>query len=262
MATFTTTTKYALRWLTGTNLISDIDAGFQALAEDIDANMAGYTSGTQAARPAAGVAGRIYRATDLAGGVALDTGTAWVSIGAARVTSLPTVNLYDGQTVDFVADGTNGVIWRLRYNASGGTYKWEFDGGGPLTAEVSTAETTNTGAYGDLTTVGPSIVVPLAGDYEVTYGAKIAASQTTTAQGGAVAPKFGTAAVDGVNDDAEAVAAGVGTPSGGWRSQALRTIRRNIPAASSTVKLQYTLTFGGTVTFSRRNLSIKPIRVG
>jgi hypothetical protein len=79
MATFTTTTKYALRWLTGTNLISDIDAGFQTLAEDIDASMAGYASGTVAALPAAGKAGRIYRATDAARWF-VDTGTAWDEI--------------------------------------------------------------------------------------------------------------------------------------------------------------------------------------
>jgi hypothetical protein len=76
MATFTTTAKYALRWLTGGNLVSDIDAGFQALAEDIDANMAGYASGTVGALPAAGKAGRIYRATDT-GQVLIDTGSVW-----------------------------------------------------------------------------------------------------------------------------------------------------------------------------------------
>lgn len=77
MATFTSTTKWALRWLTGTNAISDIDAGFQALAEDIDAVMAGQAAGTLASRPAAGKAGRFYRATDT-GQVFLDTGSAWM----------------------------------------------------------------------------------------------------------------------------------------------------------------------------------------
>lgn len=79
MATFTTTAKYALRWLTGANLISDIDAGFQALAEDVDANVAGYSSGTLAALPAAGKAGRLYRTTDTGQWFA-DTGSAWVEV--------------------------------------------------------------------------------------------------------------------------------------------------------------------------------------
>jgi hypothetical protein len=82
MATFTTTAKYALRWLTGGNLISDVDAGFQALAEDIDASMAGQASGTVGAMPAAGKAGRIYRATDT-GEVFLDTGSAWILIAGS-----------------------------------------------------------------------------------------------------------------------------------------------------------------------------------
>ena len=41
MATFTTTTNLALRWLPGTNKVKDIDTGFQALAEDVDARLGG-----------------------------------------------------------------------------------------------------------------------------------------------------------------------------------------------------------------------------
>jgi hypothetical protein len=37
--TYTTTALNALRWLTGTNAVNDIDAGFQALAEDVDAKL-------------------------------------------------------------------------------------------------------------------------------------------------------------------------------------------------------------------------------
>lgn len=39
MPTFTTTARNALRWLTGSNDVRDIDAGFQALAEDTAARM-------------------------------------------------------------------------------------------------------------------------------------------------------------------------------------------------------------------------------
>jgi hypothetical protein len=48
MATYTTTTKYALRALTGSSLVSEIDIGFASLAADIDAAMAGYVEGTLA----------------------------------------------------------------------------------------------------------------------------------------------------------------------------------------------------------------------
>jgi hypothetical protein len=40
--TFTTTALNALRWLPGGNLISDVDAGFQALAEDVDARLGAH----------------------------------------------------------------------------------------------------------------------------------------------------------------------------------------------------------------------------
>src|SRR3712207_3128271 len=66
---FSTTAKHALRWLTGGSNISDIDAGFQALAEDLDAIIATADKGLLANRPAStpgspGRAGRIYTPTD------------------------------------------------------------------------------------------------------------------------------------------------------------------------------------------------------
>jgi hypothetical protein len=89
------------------------------------------------------------------------------------VTSLPGSPV-DGQRCLYLADATNGVVWDLRYrSASGSTFKWEFVGGGDLTATVATQESTSTGAFADLTTVGPSITVPLAGDYLVRFGARI-----------------------------------------------------------------------------------------
>jgi hypothetical protein len=79
MATYTTTTKYALRALTGSSLVSEIDIGFASLAADIDAAMAGYVEGTLGSRPAAGKSGRLYRTTDT-GQMFIDTGTAWVEM--------------------------------------------------------------------------------------------------------------------------------------------------------------------------------------
>jgi hypothetical protein len=48
-----------------------------------------------------------------------------------RVTSLPSTPS-DGDIVDFIADASAGVVWRLRYRASSSSsYKWEYVGGGP-----------------------------------------------------------------------------------------------------------------------------------
>ena len=86
------------------------------------------------------------------------------------VTSLP-VGATDGQEIYYQADAANGIIWHLRYNAgSASAYKWEFVGGSELSSEVITQETTTSSVYVALTTPGPSITLPLAGDYDVTIG--------------------------------------------------------------------------------------------
>ena len=99
-----------------------------------------------------------------------------------RVSVLPSI-LYEGREVYFVA-GANGELWHLRYNASvvlttaGGSYKngtgsWEFIGGSPLEHQVDADQSTSNPVYVDLATVGPSIAVPLAGDYIIGIGCNI-----------------------------------------------------------------------------------------
>lgn len=82
MPTYTNTAKYLLRKLTGSNLISDVDAGIAALADDVDSKFAGYSEGVVASRPVStggtpGIGGRRYRPTDQAGREDLDNGTGW-----------------------------------------------------------------------------------------------------------------------------------------------------------------------------------------
>jgi hypothetical protein len=86
-----------------------------------------------------------------------------------RVTSLP-ASPADGQECYYVADAAAGVLWHLRYNAgSGSAYKWEVLGGSSLFSEVSPAgdESTASTTYTTLTSPGPAVTVPLAGDYDV-----------------------------------------------------------------------------------------------
>lgn len=90
MTTYDTSDRYALRALEGDNPVSDIDAGFAALRDDISAKLTPYDSGLLAARPVStggtpGKAGRIYRATDdLTGGpngtLHVDYGTGWLPL--------------------------------------------------------------------------------------------------------------------------------------------------------------------------------------
>jgi hypothetical protein len=74
--TFTTTTRFALRILKGSSLVSDIDEGFQRLAEDVDTKMLGFSEGTHAARPAAAYPNRLYFETDTKL-LFRDTGAGW-----------------------------------------------------------------------------------------------------------------------------------------------------------------------------------------
>lgn len=85
-ATFVTTVRNKLRAITGTSLVSDIDEGMKALADDVDTKMASWSEGTFAARPAAGQANRFYKATDT-GAIYHDTGTVWEQLIRAADTA-------------------------------------------------------------------------------------------------------------------------------------------------------------------------------
>lgn len=97
MPTYTNTSKHSLRRLTGGSLISEIDTGIAALADDIDAIIATDDQGTFAARPVStagspGKSGRYYYATDT-GELFRDTGTAWVAV---QVGLIANADLADG----------------------------------------------------------------------------------------------------------------------------------------------------------------------
>lgn len=68
----------------------------------------------------------------------------------------------DGYEVYVIADATNRILWRFRYNAAGGTYKWEGVGGQiPLTAYNGSNLVAAGSTWNDML----GLAVPLAGDY-------------------------------------------------------------------------------------------------
>ena len=87
-------------------------------------------------------------------------------------TSLP-ASPTDGQEAILVDSTSNpSYQWRFRYNAgSSSAYKWEFIGGDPARSYVSYAESTTSTGYVPLTTTGPSLTLPRAGEYGVRWGA-------------------------------------------------------------------------------------------
>jgi hypothetical protein len=74
-------------------------------------------------------------------------------------------------------------VWRLRYRSnSSSAYKWEFIGGSPLRAIAAFSFVVGTiNAWVDISPT-PSITPPLAGDYDVDFGAYI--TQQTLNQDG------------------------------------------------------------------------------
>jgi hypothetical protein len=162
----------------------------------------------------------------------------------------------DQQEVYYQADAANGIIWHLRYNAgSASAYKWEILGSPPpLFSEVVTLETLATiNAYTALTTAGPSLTLPLAGDYDVHVGARALGNAASALQRMSF-DIAGVAAVDA--DAASATSAGAGSDS-----YAEQRYRRKTGLAAATVllaKYKTTVAGGG---WAERFLRATPIRV-
>lgn len=176
----------------------------------------------------------------------------WPSTPGVPVTSLSGITGYDGQEVYVLADSTNGVLWRFRYRAaSASAYKWEFVGGPPLSAAVATQESTASVAYVDLATVGPQIVLPLAGDFDVSVEARTFNNTGATQNYVSAGNPTGT----------DPTAAILGTPAVNTNTPTQRRLRMTGLASGSTVKIQYRTT-GGTATYGDRMLYVCPVRVG
>lgn len=176
---------------------------------------------------------------------------------APLVTSLPS-NAIDGQEVRYLADNTNGVVWNLRYRAgSSSSYKWEFIGGAPLYNLVSPTsfESTTSGSYVDLATVGPSLTVPLAGDYDVSIGGGYMQMSTTAAFAWMSYSIAGAAPsdYDGVT---------VSPYSGGNHVVSLHGLRRKTGiSANSSFVAKYRSNGSSVANFGYRYMQITPIRV-
>jgi hypothetical protein len=178
---------------------------------------------------------------------ALKTAAASVGYG----TSLP-ASPVDGQEYVLVDSTTNPTYqWRFRYNVSNSTsYKWEFIGGIQVEAEVATSEST-AGAFADLATVGPSVTVPRAGVYRISFGSHIALGGTATF--GIAAVKLGAAATSDTNRVYS------GDTVANTEQDLSRTLVATL-AASDVLKLQYRST-GSGASFANRWISVEPARV-
>jgi hypothetical protein len=99
----------------------DVPRDIKALAEGVDPNMAVDAQGVLAARPAPGVRGRYYWATDHK--VLLrDDGTAWTLVRAPTLSSSALAQVVPGTAITAAGDGPRLTIpfagvWRLEHGA-------------------------------------------------------------------------------------------------------------------------------------------------
>lgn len=107
----------------------------------------------------------------------MEQGIADAHSGAAVpfVTALPGPAT-DGQEVNFIADADKGVVWRLKYRAADpSAYKWQFIGGGDLmdyAGATYTQPNAGSGLPASDPPDGPTLTIPLAGEYKVEWGLK------------------------------------------------------------------------------------------
>lgn len=192
-----------------------------------------------------------------AAGIWTMTGIALPAGAYAYGTSLP-ASAIDGQEFTLVDSLTAPTYtWRFRYNAgSSSSYKWEFVGGSPLSAYVEANESTASTSPVDLTTVGPSVTAPRAGEYRIGFGG-IIRKAAVASSGGRIAPKLGSAATA----DLDGCDFGAGGGTSDEQGSVRRELRLKTLAASDVVKLQYLAFNANAVSFQRRELAIIPIRV-
>jgi hypothetical protein len=103
-ATFLETVRNKLRYMIGTDLLSDVDEGFQRLAEDVDTKMASFSQDTLAKRPAAGRPNALFYAEDT-GVLFRDTGTVWRPVNPELALSTTTAPV-GGEYIELAGSNT------------------------------------------------------------------------------------------------------------------------------------------------------------
>lgn len=161
-----------------------------------------------------------------------------------------------GSEVYYAADASTGVYWHLAYMPDGTSNPWKYVGGPELYNLVTTQETTASNTYADLTTVGPSVTIPVNGDYRVAFGVDIEGSAQDRAF---VAPKIGST----TPVDTNAVTQAVGNPAAQSQgASGSRVLLLFGLTAGTVLKLQYHVTVASTMSFSNRWIETRPLGVG
>lgn len=186
----------------------------------------------------------------------------WTGGPPSFETSLPTPAA-NGQEIYYRASSSAGVIWHLRFRnqADGGnaTYPWEFIGGSSLSALQAADANSITSTTYVVDANSPTITLPLAGDYDVTFSCQYMNQANLTAQmyltAATSAP--GTAAGDALS----AMFRQEVSSSPAVLVPVSRTIRLTGLAASGSLQMYHRVS-GGTGQAVARSLVTVPVRVG
>lgn len=175
----------------------------------------------------------------------------------ALVSALPGAPV-DGQEVYFqnAAMAASGVAWHLRYRAAAtGTTKWEFIGGGPLHVYDSGSYASSTPGYVFAGTT--QIVIPLAGEYELTFAGRLASSASN-----AVLDVGASLAVNGAITRLQPAVYGTDNIASSDRVTFTSGPIYITLAAGAVLRPMETATGGTTVTLDQFDYGARPIRVG
>jgi hypothetical protein len=161
----------------------------------------------------------------------------------------------DGQECHYLADAANGVVWHLKYRAaSSSAYKWEFVGGSALASRTSgNFAVTSVNPTITVATDGPSVILPLAGDYEAEWN--VQGPYNVTNQYWYAFPVVSGAKVMTYTPY-------YGTAYAGQFGRLVGDGRANGRTAGDTVRIGAYIATAGTFNMQDATLRMTPVRVG
>ena len=184
-------------------------------------------------------------------GVVMYTGSSWKVLSdppTFGTSDFGSLTPFDALRVVLAVDTTNGINWEFKYRSgSASSYKWEYVGGAPMFAEVTTSETTSSLTYAALATAGPAITLPRAGDYLVEIGARVVAPASTTAY-----MSYDIGGTGAVDADAVIITNADAT---------ITRVRVKTGLTAVTLTAKYKLSAANATSFANRWMKVTPIRV-
>jgi hypothetical protein len=157
-----------------------------------------------------------------------------------------------GQEVFFLADAANEIVWHLIYlPVPGGSYPWKFLGGAAMYSYIAGPISTTNSTYNNAG--GPTVQVPLSGDYIGVHGAR-----GTSSDGNVGRQHLQNASIAQLaNDGAEIIWTGAGNLT---HSSVARLLAMT---AGHTIRVVHAKDTAAapTITCSQIFLAVTPIRV-